>query len=450
MFDLCVDGATDAVRKLLGRPERPSLPLLQIDCHPYGRGITPLFVASKNGNKEIAEFLISHGASIEKPNVHGRTPLFAAIRGGHINIVTHLIRHRANPNGQSRNSTPLICSTSSKHLQIVQLLLATKAKPNLTNAAGVSALVVACQHGYDSIARALLDAKASTNPSIPTLEISETSPQKKDQAGRRKTPLTTPLVAAARNGHDTIISLLLLRGACIGARDGHGKTALEWAEAKGHYKIIRLLIRAANESSPDKDGQPHHLSDFTQSAPLTSTRGSTRHSTRRNARMNAVARTSQIILPDVRNLTSEQLFAFFRSSASVLRLHPDVVVSLHDQGYDGETLLEAPESELHETICDRKVGKFRRLQKVIRILRGEPSPLRLQNPKATVTSIGSRVRRGSHTSRDSDTRTGWLFNESDVKVGKKVGSGSFGTVYIADIKGVDKRYGERQALQMTR
>ena len=137
------------------------------------------------------------------------------------------------------------------------------------------------------------------------------------------------------------------------------------------------------------------------------------------------------LFPDVRNLTSEQLFAFFFGRALLFYVF---IQMLEDCLFATKATTAKPirstrirASRNNFPTESRKIPSF---TKVIQLLHGEPSPLRLQNPKATVTSIDSRVWGLSHL-RDSDTRMGWLFNESDVKVGKKVGSGSFGTVYIA-------------------
>ncbi len=43
---------------------------------------TPLYYAAKNGNKEICEFLLKHGALVNTPCSDGNTPLHAAFSSG--------------------------------------------------------------------------------------------------------------------------------------------------------------------------------------------------------------------------------------------------------------------------------------------------------------------------------------------------------------------------------
>ncbi|GAB0134193.1 hypothetical protein EsDP_00002574 [Epichloe bromicola] len=52
----------------------------------------------------------------------------------------------------------------------------------------------------------------------------------------------TPLSWAAREGHASIVSLLLERGAVIDATDGHGRTPLSLAAENGREAVVKLLL----------------------------------------------------------------------------------------------------------------------------------------------------------------------------------------------------------------
>jgi hypothetical protein len=55
------------------------------------------------------------------------------------------------------------------------------------------------------------------------------------------------LGAASENGHRELVELLLSRGAKVGHKDFHGKTALQRAKEAGHNDIV-VLLEQADES----------------------------------------------------------------------------------------------------------------------------------------------------------------------------------------------------------
>jgi ankyrin repeat protein len=55
----------------------------------------------------------------------------------------------------------------------------------------------------------------------------------------------TSLHFASENGRESVVRLLLDRGADVGERDGEGKTALLLAGQQGHEDVVQLLVEAA-------------------------------------------------------------------------------------------------------------------------------------------------------------------------------------------------------------
>src|ERR1700722_5614904 len=60
--------------------------------------------------------------------------------------------------------------------------------------------------------------------------------ESKDEHGQ------TPLSKAAENGHETVVKLLLEKGAELRSKDEHGQTPLSKAAEDGHEAIVRLLL----------------------------------------------------------------------------------------------------------------------------------------------------------------------------------------------------------------
>ena len=58
---------------------------------------------------------------------------------------------------------------------------------------------------------------------------------------REKIQGPTSLIGAAMEGHIGIVRVLIEAGADVSIKDNKEKTALSWAESKGHNGIIKLL-----------------------------------------------------------------------------------------------------------------------------------------------------------------------------------------------------------------
>lgn len=114
-------------------------------------------------------------------------PLHCAVRGGSANLIGHLINHGANIHELGReNQTPLVCAIARGNTDVVKALLKHKADPNkklepaanehfLATISGngmkwylrkdhnITPLMLAADTGNIELARALLDAGASTS-----------------------------------------------------------------------------------------------------------------------------------------------------------------------------------------------------------------------------------------------------------------------------------------------
>lgn len=70
---------------------------------------------------------------------------------------------------------------------------------------------------------------------------------------------TTPLIAAARNGHVSVVDALLVAGANINAVDHDVGTALYWAAFNGKLDVMKFLISRGATLSCNSDGAKYLL-----------------------------------------------------------------------------------------------------------------------------------------------------------------------------------------------
>jgi ankyrin repeat protein/beta-lactamase regulating signal transducer with metallopeptidase domain len=155
-----------------------------------------LHAAAASGQREVAEFLINNGASVNAQAVgqYGETPLHSAARGG------------------SR--------------EVTELLMSKGATIDASDNYGMTALYRAALTGDADIVKLLIDHGADVNA--------------QDTYGRR------PLELAAWADSDEVIKLLIDKGAVVSKDD----MPLAWACMNGHKDLAELLIKkGANVNS---------------------------------------------------------------------------------------------------------------------------------------------------------------------------------------------------------
>lgn len=98
--------------------------LIQAGANVNGRSgsgdQTPLHMAARRGNVNVAEALLNAGADIEARDTKGETPLRRAVNCGHPEFAKLLLERGANPNAADKNGkTPL---QSARKPEMIQLL----------------------------------------------------------------------------------------------------------------------------------------------------------------------------------------------------------------------------------------------------------------------------------------------------------------------------------------
>jgi ankyrin repeat protein len=122
-------------------------------------------------------------------------------------------------------STALLWVAHWNDLQTAELLIRAGADANLANDFRMTPLSRACTNGNAQLVDVLLKAGANPNTPIGTGE--------------------TPLMTCARAGRPEAVRMLLVHGADVNAKEpNQNQTALMWAAAEQHPKVVQVLIEA--------------------------------------------------------------------------------------------------------------------------------------------------------------------------------------------------------------
>ncbi|KAF5722632.1 ankyrin repeat-containing protein [Fusarium mundagurra] len=288
-------GVAGIVAALLAQDSRPSF----LNSRDY-YGQTALSCAAQAGNSEILEILLSHTVlDIDRRDYQGRTPISYAADNGHAFAVSRLLEHRANPNLRDCDGcfplclcglnsrpyeyadykktkiTPLVRALKNGFKDIAEMLadvdgIDAHAPAELS---GFSVLGFAIKTGHEDIALRLLAKYGIGSKSdqkdpgaellvaaafIGSTELVNTLLEK-HRVNPNGTPLghstrthpsrpcsefvgLTPLIAAAKNGHDIIVKLLLRHKSIQPDMSKGGTTALSEAARNGNVGIVNMLL----------------------------------------------------------------------------------------------------------------------------------------------------------------------------------------------------------------
>ncbi|PAA59246.1 hypothetical protein BOX15_Mlig031899g1 [Macrostomum lignano] len=204
--------------------------------------MSPLYIASQNGNWQAVDFLIKALANVDAVSDTGSSPIFTASQNGHHRVVHLLIKANASANQQLLNGcSPLYAASESGHRQVVGLLIKAQADANLPSRNGCSPLFVASQNGHEQVVKLLIEAGAVVNL--------------QDIEGR------SALFISSQQGHHQIVENLIKAEADLNAQDFQGCSPLYIASQQGHSKVALSLIKANADVNQQKhDGvTPLHI-----------------------------------------------------------------------------------------------------------------------------------------------------------------------------------------------
>ena len=250
-----------AVKCLLKQGADPSL--------RDNKGWNMLHCASRGGNPEVIELMLSHVPSIDSRTKEGVTPLMIAASNDKLQAVKYLLKQGADPSLQDNNGwnvlhrlsrvgnpegielmpthvpcidsvtkeglTPLMIAAGNDNLQAVKCLLKQGADPSLQDIKGWSGLHSSSLGGNPEVIELML----SHVPSIDSIT---------------KEGLT-PLMIAALNDKLQAVKYLLEQGADPSLQNNKGWSALHSASLDGNPEVIELILNhVPNIDSITKEG----------------------------------------------------------------------------------------------------------------------------------------------------------------------------------------------------
>jgi ankyrin repeat protein len=238
------EGAVESARLLLEAG-------VEVNDGPSGT-TSPLTLAIASSQKAFVLFALERGAN---PNgtLTGYTALHAAVANRDVEVVEallargatlHATLERALPPGRFRGGgdghsavsvrrvTPFWLAAGNLDTRLMRLLLERGADPHVTSDDGTTSLMVAAGLGQNDNAASWSEDRALEAVTLLLRAGADIRAANKDGA--------TPLHGAAYMGADTIVRLLVERGAPLNIRDKRGQTA--YRVAQGHRGIGATFI----------------------------------------------------------------------------------------------------------------------------------------------------------------------------------------------------------------
>lgn len=222
----CINDNIDAARLLIDTPDDRGKYMdidLQDEC-----GVSPLIIACRCGNFEMAKLLIGSRASIFLKDVMNRTPLFHACENGSSNIVDEIMKEAVRTKSvgkvihhRDKNfKMPLYYACLRGHLPIVKTLV-SHGSGRIVSGDGTTSMHVAFHNGHYELVRWILSLDG---PEARTDENSITLFQQ-----------------ACANGDVKMIEVFLESGVSTSIRNSRGESVIDVVRKSGQRLTTDLF-----------------------------------------------------------------------------------------------------------------------------------------------------------------------------------------------------------------
>lgn len=230
------------------------------------RGYNALHIACSNGNLEIVQWLIDHGAPVSEMTqcTDGLTPFMCAVRKNHLTVSQWLYARFSGENAlnppiyaarNKKGTTPLMYAAESASLELVQWLLQIGANVKDTNTKGSNLVMWATANPNIEILK-MLTAIDRTQISISNREgmtalafaVKENRVDMVDFLRDQNVLMTpcnvsgmTPLLLSAQGGHLEVAKQLIRYGCSFKEVNNRGANVLLLAAQFGHVHFMEWV-----------------------------------------------------------------------------------------------------------------------------------------------------------------------------------------------------------------
>jgi ankyrin repeat protein len=182
-----------------------------------------LLEAAARQDVPTVKALLDGGVNPSGRDYWGDSPLMVAVRHDNIELAQLLLDAGADTEAVWRGSTPLVLAANKGNLMLTRMLLRAGANPDRKNTEGDTPLHAAIRKGHADIVSVL----AASRPDF----------RRYDRDGR------TPLGLVATLGKLDLAEVLIQAGAPLEAGDKYDHTPLWLANAYNDPKMMRLLLK---------------------------------------------------------------------------------------------------------------------------------------------------------------------------------------------------------------